>query len=95
MLSVSRSAVSVTFCCTPSKTDCLLCLQAVLDCEQHSVSYAVSGTQTAIVEYVPDEDTDMFQVRLCAVCVTAVIDISVVGVARRDSGVAALLRSSV
>jgi hypothetical protein len=40
-----------------------LCLQAVLDSEQHSISYAVSGSQTVIVEYMPDEDTDMFQVR--------------------------------
>jgi hypothetical protein len=34
------------------------------DTEQHSISYALSGDQTVIVEYEPDEETDMFQVIL-------------------------------
>ena len=41
-----------------------LCFQAILDTEQHSISYTLSRTQAVIVEYMPDEDTDMFQVRV-------------------------------
>ena len=40
-----------------------VCFQAVLDAEQHSVCYSLSGTQTVVVEYMRDEETDMFQVR--------------------------------
>jgi hypothetical protein len=40
-----------------------LCFQAILDTEQHSISYTLSRTQAVIVEYMPDEETDMFQVR--------------------------------
>lgn len=38
------------------------CFQAVLDTTQHSISYTLSRNQAIIVEYMPDEDTDMFQV---------------------------------
>jgi pellino protein len=41
-----------------------LCFQAILDTEQHSISYTLSRTQAVIVEYMPDEETDMFQVRV-------------------------------
>ena len=37
--------------------------QAILDASLHSISYTLSRNQAVIVEYVPDEDTDMFQVR--------------------------------
>lgn len=37
-------------------------LQAVLDKTQHSISYTLSRTEAVIVEYVNDENTDMFQV---------------------------------
>ena len=40
-----------------------LSFQAILDTEQHSISYTLSRTQAVIVEYMPDEETDMFQVR--------------------------------
>ncbi|XP_064484618.1 protein pellino-like isoform X1 [Ornithodoros turicata] len=36
--------------------------QAVLDSKQHSISYTLSRTQAVIVEYVLDEETDMFQI---------------------------------
>jgi pellino protein len=36
--------------------------KAVLDANVHSISYTLSRNQAVIVEYVPDEDTDMFQV---------------------------------
>ncbi|CAH0773825.1 unnamed protein product [Bemisia tabaci] len=36
--------------------------QAILDAEQHSISYTLSRNQAVIVEYMPDEDTDMFQI---------------------------------
>jgi pellino protein len=35
----------------------------ILDTEQHTISYTISGDQTVIVEYTPDEETDMFQAR--------------------------------
>ncbi|KAG8235254.1 hypothetical protein J437_LFUL014254 [Ladona fulva] len=38
------------------------CLQAILDTTQHSISYTLSRNQAMIVEYMPDEDTDMFQI---------------------------------
>lgn len=36
--------------------------KAILDPSLHSISYTLSRNQAVIVEYVPDEDTDMFQV---------------------------------
>ncbi|CAA9999322.1 unnamed protein product [Nesidiocoris tenuis] len=36
--------------------------QAILDSTQHSISYTLSRNQAIIVEYMPDEDTDMFQI---------------------------------
>ncbi|XP_046401812.1 protein pellino isoform X4 [Ischnura elegans] len=36
--------------------------QAILDTTQHSISYTLSRNQAIIVEYMPDEDTDMFQI---------------------------------
>jgi hypothetical protein len=55
----------LTFFCSPKQEIIVfsLCFQAILDSEQHSISYTLSGTETVIVEYVPDEETDMFQVR--------------------------------
>lgn len=52
-------------CCSPKQEIIVfaLCFQAILDTEQHSISYTLSRTQAVIVEYMPDEDTDMFQVR--------------------------------
>lgn len=38
--------------------------QAILDSQQHSISYTLSRNQAIIVEYMPDEETDMFQVCL-------------------------------
>ncbi|PNF25734.1 E3 ubiquitin-protein ligase pellino-like protein 1, partial [Cryptotermes secundus] len=35
---------------------------AILDTEQHSISYTLSRNQAVIVEYMPDEETDMFQI---------------------------------
>lgn len=37
--------------------------QAILDANQHSISYTLSRNHAVIVEYTTDEDTDMFQVR--------------------------------
>ena len=36
--------------------------QAILDAQQHSISYTLSRTQAVIVEYQPDSETDMFQI---------------------------------
>ncbi|XP_021956626.1 protein pellino isoform X2 [Folsomia candida] len=36
--------------------------KAVLDAQVHSISYTLSRNQAVVVEYVPDEDTDMFQI---------------------------------
>lgn len=36
--------------------------KAVLDTKQHSISYTLSRTQAVIVEYVLDEETDLFQI---------------------------------
>ncbi|XP_046658483.1 protein pellino isoform X4 [Homalodisca vitripennis] len=36
--------------------------QAILDSRQHSISYTLSRNQAIIVEYMPDEETDMFQI---------------------------------
>lgn len=36
--------------------------QAVQDQSKHSVSYTLSRNKAIIVEYLRDEDTDMFQV---------------------------------
>ncbi|XP_069681572.1 protein pellino isoform X3 [Periplaneta americana] len=36
--------------------------QAILDTKQHSISYTLSRNQAVIVEYMPDDDTDMFQI---------------------------------
>ena len=33
-----------------------------MDCRQHSVSYTLSRSQAIIVEYTPDNETDMFQI---------------------------------
>ena len=38
------------------------CLQAILDVQQHSISYTLSRNQAVIVEYQPDSETDMFQI---------------------------------
>nr|XP_023018943.1 protein pellino isoform X1 [Leptinotarsa decemlineata] len=35
---------------------------AILDANQHSISYTLSRNQAVIVEYTNDEDTDMFQI---------------------------------
>lgn len=37
--------------------------QAILDANQHSISYTLSRNHAVIVEYTSDEDTDMFQVK--------------------------------
>lgn len=36
--------------------------EAILDTNQHSISYTLSRNQAVIVEYKEDSDTDMFQV---------------------------------
>ncbi|XP_021919534.1 protein pellino-like isoform X2 [Zootermopsis nevadensis] len=36
--------------------------QAILDVEQHSISYTLSKNEAVIVEYMPDEEKDMFQI---------------------------------
>lgn len=36
--------------------------KAILDSKQHSISYTLSRNQAVIVEYKPDEETDMFQI---------------------------------
>lgn len=36
--------------------------QAILDARQHSISYTLSRNHAVIVEYTPDDDTDMFQI---------------------------------
>ncbi|XP_049819907.1 protein pellino isoform X1 [Aethina tumida] len=36
--------------------------QAILDANQHSISYTLSRNHAVIVEYTKDEDTDMFQI---------------------------------
>lgn len=36
--------------------------EAILDSQQHSISYTLSRNQAIIVEYMPDEETDMFQI---------------------------------
>ncbi|OWR47489.1 hypothetical protein KGM_214646 [Danaus plexippus plexippus] len=36
--------------------------KAILDANQHSISYTLSRNQAVIVEYTEDPDTDMFQV---------------------------------
>ena len=38
--------------------------QAVMDAQQHSISYTLSRNQAVIVEYTFDESTDLFQARL-------------------------------
>ena len=40
----------------------LLCLKAISNKEQHSISYTLSRAQTVVVEYTHDSNTDMFQV---------------------------------
>lgn len=40
--------------------------QAILDTNQHSISYTLSRNQAVIVEYQEDQNTDMFQVNICA-----------------------------
>lgn len=37
--------------------------KAILDANQHSISYTLSRSQAVIVEYKEDTETDMFQVR--------------------------------
>lgn len=37
-------------------------LQAILDAQQHSISYTLSRNQAVIVEYQLDTETDMFQI---------------------------------
>lgn len=36
--------------------------KAILDAQQHSISYTLSRNQAVIVEYKEDAETDMFQV---------------------------------
>ncbi|XP_042903307.1 protein pellino isoform X2 [Parasteatoda tepidariorum] len=36
--------------------------KAILDSKQHSISYTLSRNQAVIVEYMPDDETDMFQI---------------------------------
>ncbi|XP_018328495.1 protein pellino isoform X2 [Agrilus planipennis] len=36
--------------------------QAILDAKQHSISYTLSRNHAVIVEYTPDDETDMFQI---------------------------------
>ncbi|GFY21885.1 protein pellino [Trichonephila clavipes] len=36
--------------------------KAILDSTQHSISYTLSRNQAVIVEYMPDDETDMFQI---------------------------------
>lgn len=36
--------------------------KAILDSKQHSISYTLSRNQAIIVEYMPDDETDMFQI---------------------------------
>jgi len=36
--------------------------QAIMDANQHSISYTMSRNQSVIVEYKPDSETDMFQI---------------------------------
>ncbi|KAF4531948.1 hypothetical protein B566_EDAN006640 [Ephemera danica] len=36
--------------------------QAILDSSQHSISYTLNRNQAVIVEYMPDDETDMFQI---------------------------------
>lgn len=38
--------------------------KAILDANQHSISYTLSRNQAVIVEYKEDSDTDMFQVNI-------------------------------
>lgn len=38
--------------------------KAILDANQHSISYTLSRNQAVIVEYKEDADTDMFQVNI-------------------------------
>lgn len=38
--------------------------KAILDANQHSISYTLSRNQAVIVEYKEDTETDMFQVRI-------------------------------
>lgn len=38
--------------------------KAILDAQQHSISYTLSRNQAVIVEYKEDAETDMFQVSL-------------------------------
>ena len=40
---------------------------AILDNELHSISYTLSRNQAVIVEYSHDENTDLFQVKLCVI----------------------------
>jgi hypothetical protein len=49
---------------TVNSSKVYLCFQAILDTEQHSISYTLSRNQAVIVEYMPDDETDMFQVRV-------------------------------
>jgi pellino protein len=44
--------------------DTPLTSKAILDANVHSISYTLSRNQAVIVEYDPDEDTDMFQVKI-------------------------------
>lgn len=50
--------------------------QAILDAKQHSISYTLSRNHAVIVEYCPDEDTDMFQVN-AAICMRYLADFEV------------------
>lgn len=40
----------------------IIFLQAILDAQQHSISYTLSRNQAVIVEYQLDTETDMFQI---------------------------------
>lgn len=47
--------------------------KAVLDKTQHSISYTLSRTEAVIVEYVNDENTDMFQVIIIQVILSNIL----------------------
>lgn len=47
--------------------------KAILDAQQHSISYTLSRNQAVIVEYKEDAETDMFQVS----CIFLVADVVV------------------
>lgn len=51
--------------------------KAILDANQHSISYTLSRNQAVIVEYKEDADTDMFQVSEIAVPLGFIVHIPI------------------